>query len=103
MSLTAKTQRSVTTDKLPHTVFGQQEKRIGSVCSSLMSVLNTKKVRKRPRKLYSPMDDERGYKHTSAFDTKSSSGKRRKKDNNRRKKEAERRTDEKKNHFFDSV
>ena len=41
------------------------------------------------------MDDERWYKHTSAFDTKSSSGKRRKIGNNRRKKEAEKRTDEK--------
>ena len=30
--------------------------------------------RKRTRKLYSPMDDERRHKHTSAFDTKSSSG-----------------------------
>ena len=35
------------------------------------------------------MDDERWYKHTSAFNSKSSSGKRRKIDNNRRKKEAE--------------
>ena len=41
------------------------------------------------------MDDERGYKHTSACDTKSSSGQRRKIDDNRRKKEAEKRTDEK--------
>ena len=40
-------------------------------------------------------DDERWYKHTSAFDTKSSSGERRKIDNNRRKKEAEKRTDQK--------
>ena len=41
------------------------------------------------------MDDERCYKHTSAFDTKSSLGKRRKIYNNRRKKEAQKRTDEK--------
>ena len=41
------------------------------------------------------MDDERWYKHTSAFDTKSSSGKRRKIDDNSRKQEAEKRTDEK--------
>ena len=31
-------------------------------------------VRKRTRKLYSPMDDTQWYKHTSAFGTKSSSG-----------------------------
>ena len=41
------------------------------------------------------MDDERCYKHTSAFDSKSSAGKRRKIDNKRMKKAAEKRTDEK--------
>ena len=45
------------------------------------------KVSKRTSKLYLPVDDERLYEHTSAFDTTSSSGKRRKIDNNRRKKE----------------
>ena len=54
-----------------------------------------RQVGKRTRKLYWPMEDERWYKHTSAFDIRSSSGKRRKIDNNRRKKEAEKRTDEK--------
>ena len=59
-----------------------------TACSALF-------FRKRTWKLYSPMEDERWYKHTSAFDIRSSSGKRRKIGNNRRKKEAEKRTDEK--------
>ena len=57
---------------------------------------NLIQVRKRTRKLYSPKEDERWYRHTSAFDIKSSSGKRRKIDNNRMKKVAEKRADEKK-------